>query len=123
VFRKPSKIRLETIVDFDDVATGLPVIQEVLKGFNAPWHSPVHGKRCWPFRSSNPRCATTSICTQSNCTETNVKGAIRSGVVCLIAACAMHNQLEVVHADRDYDAIAGISSLRAKNIAPRIQRS
>jgi hypothetical protein len=60
---------------------------------------------------------------QSNCTETNVKGAIRSGVVCLIAACAMHNQLEVVHADRDYDAIAGISSLRAKNIAPRIQRS
>ena len=33
VFRKPSSFRLDGVVDFEDVVTCLPVIQEVLQGF------------------------------------------------------------------------------------------
>jgi predicted nucleic acid-binding protein len=35
VFRKPSRIQLESLVDFDDIVTCLPVVQEVLQGFDA----------------------------------------------------------------------------------------
>jgi predicted nucleic acid-binding protein len=31
---------------------------------------------------------------------------VRSGVDCLIAACAIRNQLEVLHSDRDFAALA-----------------
>jgi predicted nucleic acid-binding protein len=36
VFRRPSRIQLETIVDFDEIVTCLPVIQEALQGFRDP---------------------------------------------------------------------------------------
>jgi predicted nucleic acid-binding protein len=39
---------------------------------------------------------------------------IRSGVDCLIAACAMRNDLAVLHRDRDYDVLAKISALRVR---------
>ena len=35
----------------------------------------------------------------------------RSGVDCLIAACALRHGLTVVHVDRDYAALARISPL------------
>jgi predicted nucleic acid-binding protein len=37
---------------------------------------------------------------------------VRSGVDCLIAACAIRNDLIVLHQDRDYSALARISPLR-----------
>ena len=37
---------------------------------------------------------------------------VRSSVDCLIAACAIRHDLEVMHRDRDYAAIAEISPLR-----------
>lgn len=33
VFRRPSRLALDVWVDFDDVVTCLPVVQEVLQGF------------------------------------------------------------------------------------------
>lgn len=38
---------------------------------------------------------------------------IRSGVDCLIAAVAIHNNLELWHRDRDFNAIARYTRLRA----------
>ena len=35
VFRKSARVDLESLVDFDDVVTCLPVIQEVLQGFDS----------------------------------------------------------------------------------------
>jgi len=37
---------------------------------------------------------------------------IRSSVDCLIAACAIRNDLEVLHRDRDYAALARVAALR-----------
>jgi len=42
---------------------------------------------------------------------------VRSGVDCLIAACALRHHLTVIHRDRDFDAIALVSHLEVKNIA------
>ncbi len=33
VFRKPSRLQLDSVVDLDEIVTCLPVIQEVLQGF------------------------------------------------------------------------------------------
>jgi predicted nucleic acid-binding protein len=44
---------------------------------------------------------------------------IRSGVDCVIAACAIRHDLEVLHADRDYPAIAKVSSLQHRQIPRR----
>src|SRR2546425_1265446 len=37
---------------------------------------------------------------------------VRSGVDCLIAACALRHKLTVLHIDRDFDAIARVSPLQ-----------
>jgi predicted nucleic acid-binding protein len=39
---------------------------------------------------------------------------IRSSVDCLIAACAIRHDLEVLHRDRDFAALASVSELRAR---------
>ena len=39
---------------------------------------------------------------------------VRSGVDCLIAACAIRHNASVLHRDRDYTALSRISPLRAK---------
>jgi predicted nucleic acid-binding protein len=39
---------------------------------------------------------------------------VRSSVDCLIAACALRHDLEVLHRDRDFSALAQISDLRER---------
>jgi predicted nucleic acid-binding protein len=39
---------------------------------------------------------------------------VRSSVDCVIAACALRHDLEVLHRDRDYGALARISPLRQR---------
>jgi predicted nucleic acid-binding protein len=34
VFRKPSRLQLDSVLDLDDIVTCLPVIQEILQGFH-----------------------------------------------------------------------------------------
>jgi len=118
LFRKPSALRLESWVDFDDIVTCLPVIQEVLQGFDAqpafvvareamlalpvvesPLERDVYMEAVDLYRAARRAGLT-----------------IRSGVDCLIAACAIRSQLEVLHNDRDFDSIARISSLKARNV-------
>jgi len=41
---------------------------------------------------------------------------IRSSTDCLIAACAIRHDLTVLHHDRDYSALAGVSPLKQKPI-------
>jgi predicted nucleic acid-binding protein len=42
---------------------------------------------------------------------------VRSSADCLIAACALRHDLEVVHRDRDFPALARISALRHSDVA------
>lgn len=117
VFRARRPLDLEAVVDFDDVATCLPVIQEVLQGFRdetayrrardamlalpiveSPLGEEVFVQAVDLYRSARRAGAT-----------------VRSSVDCLIAACAIRHDLEVLHRDRDFTAIARISGLRQRS--------
>ena len=117
VFRRSPRFRLDDVVAFDDVVTCLPVVQEVLQGFRdlrafatardamlalpvveSPLQAPVFLEAVDLFRRARQAGIT-----------------IRSGVDCLIAACAVRNQLEVLHLDRDFDRIARVSTLKSRS--------
>ena len=124
VFRKSQRVQLEAFVDFDEIVTCLPVIQEVLQGFTAepaflraresmlafPIVEAPLGRDVWlqavDLYRSGRRLGLT----------------IRSSVDCLIAACAIRHQLELLHHDRDFDAIARVSPLRARDIRSAMAR-
>ena len=118
VFRKPAYVSLEKRLDFDDVVTCLPVVQEVLQGFRdetafglardamlalptveAPMRSDVFLQAADLYRAARRAGFT-----------------VRSGVDCLIAACALKHGLELMHHDRDYDTLTRISSLRVRRM-------
>jgi predicted nucleic acid-binding protein len=48
---------------------------------------------------------------------------IRSSNDCLIAAIAMHHDILLLHGDRDFDAIAQLFPLRARNVIPSASKA
>jgi hypothetical protein len=44
---------------------------------------------------------------------------VRSGVDCLIAACAIRHGLTVLHRDRDYPVLAKVSPLLERTLSAR----
>jgi predicted nucleic acid-binding protein len=107
-FRRKDPLDLEALVPFDDVVTCLPVVQEVLQGFReesafraanveAPLGEALMLDAVALYRSARRRGLT-----------------IRSSVDCLIAACALRHDLEVLHRARDFSALARISNLRER---------
>ena len=117
-FRKKNPLDLTSVVSFDDVVTCLPVIQEVLQGFadesayrlareamlalpvvESPLSSEVVMEAVGIYRTARKRGLT-----------------VRSSVDCLIAACAVRQDLEVLHRNRDFAAIARVCSLRQRGI-------
>jgi len=116
VFRRPRPLDLTAIVELDEIVTCLPVVQEVLQGFRderayrlardamlslptveSPLASDVVLEALGLYRAARNRGLT-----------------VRSSVDCLIAACALRHDLDVLHRDRDFDAIAHVSPLRTR---------
>ena len=117
VFRRAHPLDLEAVASLDEVVTCLPVIQEVLQGFA--------DERA--FRTA--RQAMLALpCVESPLSEAVVLEAValyrsarrvgltvRSSVDCLVAACALRHDLEVLHHDRDFAALAEVSTLRQRS--------
>ncbi|MEA2337884.1 MAG: hypothetical protein QOE82_1891 [Thermoanaerobaculia bacterium] len=99
-----------------EIVTCLPVIQEVLQGFDnaavrrvaraaldhiptleEPMTRPVFDEAVQLFLDARQAGLT-----------------IRSGVDCLIAACAIRNDAMILHVDRDFTKLAKVSPLRAR---------
>ena len=118
VFRKSSGVQLEALVDFDDVVTCLPVVQEVLQGFNSEpaFTRAREAMLALPLVESPLRIDVYMHAVELYRSARRAGLTIRSGVDCVIGAAAIRNGLEVLHRDRDYDAIARISALQARNI-------
>jgi predicted nucleic acid-binding protein len=113
VFRARTRFRLEDAVDFDEVVTCLPVIQEVLQGFSDQHafqiaHAAMHAL---PIVESPLRAGILDEAVELFRSARRAGVTIRSGVDCLIAACALRNGLPVLHHDRDFDLLARISPL------------
>ncbi len=125
VFRRGSRITLDEVVrERDEVVTCLPVVQEVLQGFD--------DERAFAVA----RLAFEAIpCLDSPLTGTVVDRAVeiyrrvrragitpRSSIDCLIAACALRHGATVVHCDRDFAAIAPVVGLRQVDVVALVRK-
>ncbi len=118
VFRKPTRLDLDQIGGLDEVVTCLPVVQEVLQGFRDEA----------AFRVA--RSAMLALpCVESPLPQERFEEAaalyraarragitVRSGVDCLIAACAIRHGLTVLHRDRDFAALTQVSPLLERSL-------
>ena len=117
-FRRRDPIDLETFVPMDEVATCLPVLQEVLQGMKeeATFRRAAVSLRALPTVGSPLTEAVFLEAVDLYRTARRAGWTVRSGVDCLIAACAIRHDLEVLHDDRDFPALAKVSSLRERSI-------
>jgi hypothetical protein len=119
VFRQHNPVDIESVVPFEEVVVCLPVIQEILQG--------VRDEQAFRVARDSLRAIP---CVESPLDQNLFLEAadlyrrarragftVRSGVDCLIAACAIRNDLVVIHQDRDYSALARVSPLRQRSLA------
>jgi Predicted nucleic acid-binding protein, contains PIN domain len=119
VLRGRRREAFASIAPNHEIVTCLPVIQEVLQGFDSfavqrvartalddiptieePLTRPVFDEAIRLFLAAR-----------------RVGLTVRSGVDCLIAACAIRNDAMVVHVDRDFEKLARVSPLRTHRLA------
>jgi predicted nucleic acid-binding protein len=117
-FRKRNPFRIEDAVEFDEIATCLPVIQEVLQGFREERaYRSAHGAMTALPIVESPMEESLFIEAAELYRSARRQGlTIRSSVDCLIAACALRHDMPVLHRDRDYELLSRISSLKARTI-------
>jgi hypothetical protein len=118
VFRKRSRIRLEAAIALEEVVTCLPVIQEVLQGFRdeAAFRKARLAMFAFPVLESPLSRLVFEDAVRLYRAARRAGLTIRSSVDCLIAACALRHDVEVVHIDRDFAALARVSALRERSI-------
>lgn len=118
VFRRQTRFDLETVVSLDEVVTCLPVIQEVLQGFRheGAFRQARDALYAMPIVESPLDSAVFDDAIELYRRARRAGITLRSSVDCLIAACALRHRLPVLHRDRDYDAIATVSSLEARTV-------
>ena len=116
VFRNRRPLDLEATLDFDEVVTCLPVVQEVLQGFReeGPYRSAREAMLALPIVESPLGRDIFMDAVELYRSARRGGWTVRSSVDCLIAACAIRHDLEVLHRDRDYAALAQISALRQR---------
>ena len=118
IFRKPAKFSLEAAVDFDEIVTCLPVVHEVLQGFHddGAYVLARDAMLALPTVESPLRREIFLEATELYRRARRTGRTVRSGVDCLIAACAIRNSLSVLHRDRDFESLAAVSGLEVRSI-------
>lgn len=118
VFRKPAGLDLADIGGLDQVVTCLPVVQEVLQGFReeTAWRIAREAMLAMPCVESPLPQARFEEAAALYRAARRAGFTVRSGVDCLIAACAIRHGLTVLHADRDFPALAKVSPLQERNV-------
>jgi predicted nucleic acid-binding protein len=116
VFRARRPLDLEALLEFDEVVTCLPVVQEVLQGFREEraYRRAREAMFSLPIVESPLAAAVFSDAVDLYRSARRNGLTVRSSVDCLVAACAIRHDLEVLHRDRDYPAIARVSPLRQR---------
>jgi hypothetical protein len=116
VFRKQRSLDLTAHVPFDEVVTCLLIVQEVLQGFReeAAYRIAREAMLALPMVESPLRVEVVEDAVQLFRAARRRGFTVRSSVDCLIAACALRHDLEVLHRDRDFPKIARVSALRER---------
>jgi predicted nucleic acid-binding protein len=107
---------IDAIVPFDEIVTVLPVVQEVLQGFSdrRAFETARAAMLALPIVESPMRDEVFIEAAELYRTARRAGVTVRSSVDCLIAACAIRHRLPVLHMDRDFDALARVSTLEAR---------
>ena len=118
VFRRPSRFDLEAALGLDEVVTCLPVVQEVLQGFREERAFQVARQAMLALPCVESPLGQERFEEAAGLYRTARRAGltVRSGVDCLIAACAIRHGLTVLHRDRDYTALATICPLRERSL-------
>lgn len=118
VFRPRRPLDLQAHVEFDAIVTCLPIVQEVLQGFGdeSAYRKARDAMLSLPMVDSplGPEVFDTAVDLYRSARQRGI--TVRSSVDCLIAASAVRHDLEVLHRDRDYPAIARVSRLRQRHV-------
>ena len=116
VFRRRRPLDLAALVDFDDVTTCLPVVQEVLQGFRdeTAYRTARDAMLSLPIVESPLREEVFVEAVGLFRTARKTGRTVRSSTDCLIAVCALRSDLEVLHRDRDFTVLAEVSALRER---------
>jgi predicted nucleic acid-binding protein len=121
VFRQRDPLDLATVGEIEEIATCLPVIQEVLQGFRDEWAYRLARRSmlAFPLVEAPLRTELYLEAAQLHRQARRAGLTIRSGVDCLIAACALRAGLTVAHRDRDFDLLARVAPLEVKRLPRR----
>lgn len=117
VFRRAPRLRLEEVTNLDDVVTCLPVVQEVLQGFRdeTAFRNAREAMLALPIVESPLGQSVFEDAVSLYRSARRAGLTIRSGVDCLIAACAIRNGLTVLHHDRDFGLLERVSPLTSRD--------
>jgi len=118
IFRRPARLSIDQLGGLDEVVTCLPVVQEVLQGFDdeRAYRTAREAMLSLPTVESPLGSEVVLEAVDLFRAARRAGLTIRSSVACLIAACALRHDLEVVHRDRDFPALARVSSLRQREV-------
>jgi predicted nucleic acid-binding protein len=115
-FRRPKPLALARAIDLDEVIVCPPILQEVLQGIRDPdaHRAILRSMLAMPMVESPMSLDVWLEAAQLYRTARHAGITVRSTTDCLIAACALRHNAEVLHRDRDFTLLASISSLRAR---------
>ena len=118
IFRRPARLTVEDLGGLDEIVTCLPVVQEVLQGFGdeRAYRTAREAMLALPTVESPLGEEVVLEAVELYRAARRAGFTVRSSVDCLIAACAQRHDLEVVHRDRDFPALARVSALRQRDI-------
>ena len=121
IFRKPPRLTVDELGGLDELATCLPIVQEVLQGFRdeRAFRLAREAMLALPIVESPLRSDLVEEAVDLYRRARRAGFTVRSSVDCLIAACAVRHQLTVVHRNRDFASIAEVSPLRHQDLSPR----
>ena len=118
VFSRPPRLNLGTVGGLDEVVTCLPVVQEVLQGFRdeSAFRVARDAMLALPCVESPLPLARFEEATGLYRAARRAGFSVRTGIDCLIAACAIRHGLTVLHRDRDFSVLAKVSPLLERNL-------
>ena len=120
VFRRPARFDLESVVALEEVVTCLPVVQEVLQGFrdDRAFRVARDAMQALPIVEAPLGMVVFEQAVDLYRLARRAGATVRSSVDCLIAVCAVRNDLTLLHHDRDFDQLARMAPLRSRDVLP-----
>ena len=118
VFRQPTRFDLESVAGLEEVVTCLPVLQEVLQGFrdNRAFRVAHEAMHALPIVEVPLAMEVFEQAVDLYRLARRAGATVRSSVDCLIAVCAVRNDLTLLHHDRDFDQLARVAPLRSRDV-------